>query len=119
LSGSAQNEFSSKFKPIAPKTILLKLRKQFHLRLIFLPLRLQMYLKPELLNPNPSPSLSITPESNFSMTPKNEFMNPSDVYRDKLNKKKINLKVCVSKNQNLGNFSTSSLTAKVRYRRCT
>jgi hypothetical protein len=26
------------------------------------PLRLQMYLKPELLNPNPSPSLSITPE---------------------------------------------------------
>jgi hypothetical protein len=39
------------------------------------------------LNPNPSPSLSITPESNFSMTPKNEFMNPSDVYRDKLNKK--------------------------------
>jgi hypothetical protein len=43
-------------------------------------------------------------------------MNPSDVYRDKLNKKRINLKVLCIENQNLGNFSTSSLTAKVRYR---
>ena len=118
LSGSAQNEFSSKFKPIAPKSNAPKIKKAIPPTADIPPIKTpNVFKNPELLNPNPSPSLSITPESTISMTPKNEFMNPGDVYRDKLNKKEDKSEGLVyRKNQNLGNFSTSSTTAKVRYR---
>lgn len=118
LSGYAQNEFSSKFKPIAPKNNTPKIKKATPPAADIPPIKTpNVFKNPELLNPNPSPSLSITPESNFSMTPKNEFMNPGDVYRDKLNKKEDKSEgIVYRKNQNLGNFNTSSLTAKVRYR---
>lgn len=118
LSGYAQNEFSSKFKPIAPKNNAPKIKKATPPTADIPPIKTpNVFKNPELLNPNPSPSLSITPESTFSMTPKNEFMNPGDVYRDKLNKKEDKSEGLVyRKNQNLGNYSTSSLTAKVRYR---
>lgn len=118
LSGSAQNEFNSKFKPIAPKSNAPKIKKAIPPTADIPPIKApNVFKNPELMNPNPSPSLSITPESTFSMTPKNEFMNPGDVYRDKLNKKEDKSEGLVyRKNQNLGNFSTGSLTAKVRYR---
>ena len=118
LSGSAQNEFSSKFKPIAPKNNTPKIKKAIPPTADIPPIKTpNVFKNPELMNANPSPSLSITPESTFSMTPKNEFMNPGDVYRDKLNKKEDKSEGLVyRKNQNLGNFSTGSLTAKVRYR---
>ena len=47
-----------------------------------------VFKNPELLNPKPSPSLPNTPANNFSMTPKNEFINPGDVYKEKWNKKR-------------------------------
>ena len=88
LSGYAQNEFSSKFKPIPLKNNAPKIKKVTPPKAEIPPIKTpNVFKNPELLNPNPSPSLSITPTSNFSMTPKNEFINPGDVYRDKLNKK--------------------------------
>ena len=118
LSGYAQNEFSSKFTPIPLKNNAPKIKKVTPPKAEVPPIKTpNVFKNPELLNPNPSPSLSITPASNFSMTPKNEFINPGDVYRDKLNKKEDNSEgIVYRKNQNLGNFTTSSLTAKVRYR---
>jgi hypothetical protein len=51
------------------------------------------------------------------MVIKNEFINPGDVYRDKLNKKVDNEEGTVyRRNQNLGDFKTTSVTAKVLYR---
>lgn len=118
LSGYAQNEFNSKFKPIPPKNNAPKIKKIMPPKAEVPPIKTpNVFKNPELLNPNPSPSLSITPSNNFSMARKNEFINPGDVYKDKLNKKQDNSEgIIYRKNQNLGNFLTSSLTAKVRYR---
>lgn len=118
LSGYAQTEFSSKFKAIPPKNNAPKIKKITPPKAEVPPIKTpNVFKNPEVLNPKPAPSLSITPATNFSMTPKNEFINPGDVYKDKLNKKEENSdRVFYRKNQNLGDFRTGSLTAKVRYR---
>jgi len=118
FSGFAQSEFNSKFKPIAPKNNAPKIKKEIPPTADVPPIKTpNVFKSPELLNPNQAPSPFKLPEKEISMTPKNEFMNPGDVYRDKLNKKEDNAEGYVyRKNQNLGNFATSSLTAKVRYR---
>jgi len=118
LSGYAQNEFSSKFKAIPPKNNAPKIKKTIPPKVDIPPINTpNVFKNPEIFNPNPSPSLPTTPANNFSMTPKNEFINPGDVYKDKWNKKEENKDGYVyRKNQNLGNFATGSATAKVMYR---
>lgn len=118
LSGYAQNEFSSKFKAIPPKNNAPKIKKTIQPKVDIPPINTpNVFKNPEIFNPNPSLSLPTTPANNFSMTPKNEFINPGDVYKDKWNKKEENKDGYVyRKNQNLGNFSTGSVTAKVMYR---
>jgi hypothetical protein len=55
--------------------------------------------------------------SGFSMTPTNKFVNPGDLVKDRLNKKADNEdQIVYRRNQDLGNFKTKSLTAKVSYR---
>ena len=118
LSGYAQNEFSSKFKAIPPKDNAPKIKKTIPPKADIPPINTpNVFKNPEIFNPKPSPSLPSAPANNFSMTPKNEFINPGDVYKDKWNKKEENKDgVVYRKNQNLGNFSTGSVTAKVMYR---
>jgi hypothetical protein len=118
LSGYAQNEFSSKFKAIPPKDNAPKIKKTIPPKADIPPINTpNVFKNPEIFNPKPSPSLPSTPATNFSMTPKNEFINPGDVYKDKWNKKEENTDgVVYRKNQNLGNFQTGSVTAKVMYR---
>ena len=118
LSGYAQNEFSSKFKAIPPKDNAPKIKKTIPPKVDIPPINTpNVFKNPEIFNPKPSPSLPTAPEPSFSMTPKNEFINPGDVYKDKWNKKEENSEgVVYRKNQNLGNFATGSVTAKVMYR---
>lgn len=118
LSGYAQNEFSSKFKAIPLKNTAPKIKKPIPPKANVPPVKAPNVSKnPDVLNPKPNYSAPITPASNFSMTPKNEFINPGDVYRDKWNKKEEKSEGAVyRKNQDLGNFSTGSVTAKVMYR---
>ena len=118
LSGYAQNEFSSKFKAIPPKDNSPKIKKTIPPKADIPPINTpNVFKNPEIFNPKPSPSLPSTSATNFSMTPKNEFINPGDVYKDKWNKKEENTDgVVYRKNQNLGNFQTGSVTAKVMYR---
>jgi hypothetical protein len=118
LSGYAQNEFSSKFKAIPPKDNAPKIKKTIPPKADIPPINTpNVFKNPEIFNPKPSPSLPSTPATNFSMTPKNEFINPGDVYKDKWNKKEENTDgVVYRKNQNLGNFQTGSVTAKIMYR---
>ena len=118
LSGYAQNEFSSKFKAIPPKDNAPKIKKTIPPKADIPPINTpNVFKNPEIFNPKPSPSLPSTSATNFSMTPKNEFINPGDVYKDKWNKKEENTDgVVYRKNQNLGNFQTGSVTAKVMYR---
>ncbi|MFE3866753.1 hypothetical protein ACFX5E_01535 [Flavobacterium sp. LS2P90] len=110
LKGYAQSEFSSnKFKAIAPINRTPKTKK------IIPP----ESASPPITTPNvfKSPDLIKPKASAFSMLTKNDFINPGDVYRDKLNKKVENEEGTVyRRNQNLGDFKTASVTAKVLYR---
>lgn len=110
LNGYAQSEFSSnKFKPIAPINKSPKTKKIIPPESAMPPITTpNVFKSPDLIKPKPSP---------FSMLTKNEFINPGDVYRDKLNKKVANEEGTVyRRNQNLGDFKTASVTAKVLYR---
>lgn len=97
LSGFAQNEFSSKFKAIPPKNKNLKEKK-------VVPPKADL---PIIAAPKVIKKLDVLLDE-----PKNNFVNPN-----KVTKKVENLEVVTyKKNQDLGNFKTGSLTAKVRYR---
>jgi hypothetical protein len=97
LSGYAQNEFNSKFKPIPLKNNAPKIKKA--------------------IVPKTDPPKTVSPTVIKKQTPsldvpKINFINP-----DKTNRKAENVTaVTYKKNQDLGNFKTGSLTAKVRYR---
>lgn len=119
LSGYAQNEFSTKFKAIPPINKSPKIKKVIPPDMDIPPIAApNVFKKPNLLKPKPNPSsLQIGTTNNFSLATKNDFINPGDVYKDKLNKKEDNSEGAVyRKNQDLGDFKTGSLTAKVRYR---
>ena len=118
LSGYAQSEFSSKFKAIPPKNNAPKIKKETPPKIDIPPIATPVVAKnPDVINPKPAPTGVVAPAANFSMTPKNEFINPGDVYKDKWNKKEDNTQgVVYRKNQNLGSFPTGSTTAKVMYR---
>jgi hypothetical protein len=51
------------------------------------------------------------------MMPKNDFVNPGAAVTDRLNKKQDNMQgIVYRRNQDLGDFKTKSLSAKVLYR---
>jgi hypothetical protein len=97
LSGYAQNEFSSKFKPVPLKNNAPKIKKETPPK-VDLPKKI---------------SQKVIKKQDVSLdVPKINFINP-----DKIIKKTENSDVVTYKrNQNLGTFKTGSLTAKVRYR---
>ena len=118
VNGYAQSEFNNKFKAIPLKNNAPKIKKETPPKLDIPPIEKPNVSKsPEIFNPNPGPTGSIAPANNFSMIPKNEFINPGDVYKDKWNKKEENPQgIIYRRNQNLGNFQTGSTSAKVMYR---
>ena len=97
LSGYAQNEFSSKFKPVPLKNNAPKIKKE----------------TPPKADLPKKISQKVIKKQDVSLdVPKINFINP-----DKIIKKPENLDVVnYKRNQNLGTFKTGSLTAKVRYR---
>jgi hypothetical protein len=117
----AQIELGPKFKAIPPKNTDFKPKK------VAAPITPE---KPNIVTPNvfantnilntkskPNNSFQIGLPDNFSMIQKKEFVNPGDLIVAKLNKKPDNEdQIVYRKNQDLGNFKTSSLTAKVMYR---
>ena len=97
ISGYAQNEFSSKFKPVPLKNNAPKIKKE----------------TPPKADLPKKISQKVIKKQDVSLdVPKINFINP-----DKIIKKPGNSDVVTYKrNQNLGTFKTGSLTAKVRYR---
>jgi hypothetical protein len=118
FSGYAQIEFKPNFKAIPPANKAPKAKKEIPPKVDIPPIvKPKVAKKPDVLNPAANPLSPIGKANDFSMTPKNDFINPGDVYKDKLNKKEENPEgVVYRRNQNLGSFKTGSLTAKVRYR---
>lgn len=115
--GYSQNEFSSKFKAIPPIDNGYKAKKtplpNNDPPVIVAP---NVFKKPEPLMP-PSTVYKIGEPTPMSMIPKNDFVNPGDAIVEKMNKKEDNPDAIVyRKNQNLGDFKTNSVTAKVLYR---
>lgn len=124
----AQIEFKPQFKAIKPQTNTVKPKKETDIPPLSNFPRLEV---PKIVAPNalketnifgtklkPNNSFEIgTAENYFSMTPKNKFVNPGDFIKDRLNKKADNEdQIVYRRNQNLGEFRTKSLTAKVTYR---
>jgi len=115
-----QSEFNTKFKSIPPINIKPEEKKP----------ALPAKDSPKIITPNvfnDTNILNTKPKVNnsfqmgvtngFSMTPTNKFVNPGDKIVAKLNQKPANEdQIVYRKNQNLGDFKTKSLTAKVRYR---
>ncbi len=123
-----QFEYKPKFKGIKPQTSTVNPKKENE---IPPPTDLPKLDLPKIVAPNvlketnifgtkPKPNNSFeigTPENHFSMTPTHKFVNPGDKVKDRLNRKADNEDQMVfRRNQDLGNFKTKSLTAKVSYR---
>lgn len=128
LNSFGQSEFNSKFKGIKPQAIAVKPQKEKDnsSQSTAFKLNAPKIVAPNVLKetnifgtkPKPNNSFQIgVPENNFSMTPTNKFINPGDLVKDRLNKKADNeYMVVFRRNQDLGSFTTKSLTAKVSYR---
>jgi hypothetical protein len=122
LNSFGQSEFNSKFKAIPPQNIKPKPKKETLPPPTDLPKIVAPNILKEtnILNTKPKVDNSFeigTPENHFSMTPTNQFINPGKIVQDRLNKKPDNENAIVfRRNQDLGNFKTSSLTAKISYR---
>ncbi|WP_413998918.1 hypothetical protein ACMDB5_14190 [Flavobacterium sp. W1B] len=111
VKGYSQNEFNSKFKAIPPIDTKFKSKK----------VKPPVAEPPKVVAPDvpkkPNPSALIEKPVTISMIPKNEFINPGDAIRDKLNKKEEPSEgIVYRRNQNLGDFKTTAVTAKVMYR---
>jgi hypothetical protein len=117
-----QSEFNTKFKAIPPLNIKPKPKKETLPPPADLPKIVTPNILKEtnILNTKPKVDNSFqvgTPENHFSMTPTNKFVNPGDLVAARLNKKADNEdQIVFRRNQDLGNFKTKSLTAKVTYR---
>jgi hypothetical protein len=123
----AQIEFKPQFKAIKPKTNTVKPKQE---KDIPPPTNLPKLDIPKIITPNVfketnihnskpkvDNSFEMGLRSGFSMTPTNKFINPGDKVVARLNKKADNEdQIVYRRNQNLGDFKTKSLTAKVTYR---
>lgn len=115
----AQVEFNNKFKGIPPVNIKPKEKKNIpppvDTSTIIPP---NIYKSPTVQSP-PNPVTDYKPKikSEISMFPSNEFINPGDEVKDRLNKKTDRQEgVAYRRNQNLGTYNTTSESAKVLYR---
>ena len=115
-----QMELNTKFKAIPPKNSDFKPKKVTAVTPekpdIVAP---SVFTNTNILNTKPkvNNSFPIGTPDNFSMIKKKEFVNPGDLIVEKLNKKPDNEdQIVFRRNQNLGDFKTNSLTAKVMYR---
>ena len=117
-----QSEFNTKFKAIPPLNLKPKPKKETlpppsNLPKIVTP---NVFNNTNILNTKPKVDNSFqmgAPENHFSMTPTNKFVNPGDKIVDRLNKKPDNEdQIVYRRNQNLGDFKTKSLKARVSYR---
>lgn len=124
-----QSEFNSKFKAIPPKNNKPKKElppPEVNPKTKIFKLDIPKIVPPNVIKetnifgtkPKPNNSFEIgSAENHFSMTPTEKFVNPGDLIRDRLNKKANNEnEVIFRRNQDLGNFKTKSLIAKVSYR---
>jgi hypothetical protein len=104
----SQNEFSNKFKAIPPVDLSFKAKK----------VKAPEVEAPAVVTPEVSKSTTLDAKpAPISMILKNNFINPGDIVRDRLNKKEDNPEGNVyRRNQNLGDFKTGSVSAKVLYR---
>lgn len=118
-----QSEFNTKFKAIPPLNVKEKPKKEtlpppppLDVPKIVTP---NVFKDTNILNTKPKTdnSFQMGVKSGFSMTPTNKFINPGDKVVDRLNRKADNEdQIVYRRNQNLGDFKTKSLTAKVTYR---
>lgn len=123
-----QIEFKPQFKAIKPQTSIVKPKKE---KDIPPPTNLPLLELPKIVAPNvlketnifgskPKPNNSFEigiAENHFSMNQTTKFVNAGDFVKDRLNKKADNEdQIVYRRNQNLGEFRTKSLTAKVTYR---
>jgi hypothetical protein len=115
----AQFESSTKFKGIPPVNIKPKEKKAPPTKIdtsgIIPP---NIYKNPNVQSPaNPVSDYKLPIKSQISMIPSNEFINPGDEIKDKLNKKTDRQEgVAYRRNQSLGTYKTISESAKVMYR---
>ncbi|WP_395051822.1 hypothetical protein [Flavobacterium sp.] len=118
-----QSEFNTKFKAIPPLNTKEKPKKEtlpppppLDIPKIVTP---NVFKDTNILNTKPKTdnSFQMGVRSGFSMTPNNKFVNPGDLVANRLNKKADNEdQIVYRRNQNLGDFKTKSLTARVSYR---
>ncbi|MGQ7946885.1 hypothetical protein [Flavobacterium sp. WC2509] len=118
----AQIEFSNKFKGIPPANTKPKPEKKYvppvdpNVPVIITP---NVYKSPNIIKspPNPVDDYDVKTKSEMSMIPKNEFMNPGDEVRDKLNKRTDRQEgLAYRRNQDLGTYSSTAKSATVMYR---
>lgn len=117
----AQVEFNNKFKGIPPVNTKPKPEKKetppdTNLPVIIPP---NIYKSPDIIQspPNPISDYKIGTKSEISMIPKNEFINPGDEVRDRLNKKTDRQEgIAFRRNQDLGTYTSQSDSANVLYR---
>src|SRR6478735_7226377 len=117
----AQSEFNSKFKAIPPTAIKPKAEKKVtppppDLGDVIPP---KIYKNPNGIQTAPKPLSDFdTPlKSEVSMVPKDEFINPGDEVRDRLNKRPDRQEgLAYRRNQDLGTYKTTANAANVMYR---
>lgn len=115
-----QSEFNTKFKSIPPINIKPEEKKP-----VLSAPETPKIVTPNVFNdtniynakPKVNNSFQMGLTSGFSMTPTKKFVNPGDKVVARMNKKADNEdQIVYRRNQNLGEFRTKSLTAKVTYR---
>jgi hypothetical protein len=118
----AQIEFSNKFKGIPPANSNPKpVKKDIpptdpNVPVIIPP---NVYKSPNGIQsaPNPVDDYKVKTKSEISMIPKDEFINPGDEVRDRLNKKTDRQEgLAYRRNQDLGTYNSSAESATVMYR---
>lgn len=123
--GYSQMEFNKKFKAIPLKNNAPKIKKvvppETEIPPIYTP---NVFKSPEIKTP--SSVLKIGEEKTINMTPKNEFINPGDVYMDKMEKDldktlvrqglKEDSRYLVKINVNFGEIRTKSEYFVIKYR---
>ncbi|WP_281323794.1 hypothetical protein [Flavobacterium sp. IMCC34518] len=115
----AQSEFNTKFKAIPPNPKSEKKKvppPTTDFPVIIPP---NVYKNPNVIKspPNPVSDYKIGTSSEISMIPKNEFINPGDEVKERLNKKTDRQEgIAYRRNQSLGTYKTKSISAQVMYR---
>lgn len=118
----AQVEFSNKFKGIPPANTKPKPEKKDipptdpNTPVIIPP---NVYKSPNIIQspPNAVDDYKVKTKSEISMLPKDEFINPGDEVRDRLNKRTDRQEgLAFRRNQDLGTFKSDAESATVMYR---